>query len=117
MPDPAPTSLTPEQKAARAASFGGAAAQYERYRPGPPAEAVDLVLPSPVRTIVDLGAGTGALTRLLVGRASRVIAVEPDPRMRAVLAARCPSAEPLAGRGEAIPLADASVKVRDRIAQ
>jgi Methyltransferase domain len=111
MPDPAPTALTPEQKAARAASFGGAAAHYERYRPGPPAEAVDWVLPSPVQTIVDLGAGTGGLSRLLVGRADEVIAIEPDDRMRAVLARSVPGVRPLAGRGESIPLPDSSVDV------
>jgi trans-aconitate methyltransferase len=84
MPEPEIVPLTPEQKAARAASFGAAASHYERYRPGPPVEAVDWILPAHVRTVVDLGAGTGALTRLLVGRADEVVAVEPDDRMRAV---------------------------------
>src|SRR6201999_4523290 len=42
-------------------------------------------------------------------RATRIYAVEPDERMRAVLAARCPQAEGLAGRGEDIPLPDGSV--------
>ena len=62
-----------------------------------------------MRTVVDLGAGTGALSRLLVGRADEVVAVEPDDRMRAVLAEAVPGARALAGRGEAIPLPDASV--------
>jgi SAM-dependent methyltransferase len=57
---------------------------------------------------VDLGAGTGALTRLLVGRADEVVAVEPDDRMRAVLAEAVPGARAVAGRGEAIPLPDGS---------
>src|SRR5271154_442139 len=69
MPEPETVPLTPEQKAARAASFGGAASHYERYRPGPPVEAVDWILPRRVHSVVDLGAGTGALTLLLVGRA------------------------------------------------
>jgi SAM-dependent methyltransferase len=59
--------------------------------------------------VLDLAAGTGAVTRELIGRAPRIIAVEPDERMRAVLSARCPEAEVLAGRGEDIPLPDASV--------
>jgi SAM-dependent methyltransferase len=59
--------------------------------------------------VLDLAAGTGAVTRELAGRAARIIAVEPDERMRAVLAARCPEAEVLAGRGEDIPLPAASV--------
>jgi SAM-dependent methyltransferase len=105
MPEPEP--LTPEQKAQRAASFGGAAVHYERYRPGPPVEAVEWILPRPARTVVDLGAGTGALTRLLVGRADEVVAVEPDDRMRAVLAEAVPGARAVAGRGESIPLPDA----------
>jgi SAM-dependent methyltransferase len=107
-----PTPLSPETKAARAASFGGAASHYERYRPGPPVQAVDWALPElPVGRVVDLGAGTGALTRLLVGRADEVVAVEPDDRMRAVLAEAVPEARAVAGRGEAIPLPDGSVDV------
>ena len=100
--------LTPEEKAARASSFGGVASEYERYRPGPAPAAVDWVLSSRVGTAVDLGAGTGALSRLLVDRAARVVAVEPDDRMRAMLAASVPGVEARAGRGEAIPLPDAS---------
>ena len=106
-PDPIP--LTSEQKAERARSFGTAAAQYERYRQGPPTAAVDWVLPARVRTIVDLGAGTGALTRLLVGRADEVVAVEPDDRMREVLIESVPGVRAVAGRGESIPLPAASV--------
>jgi SAM-dependent methyltransferase len=109
MPDPEIAPLSPEQKAARAGSFGGAAMQYERYRPGPPPAAVDWVLPAPVRTVVDLGAGTGGLSRLLVGRADEVIAVEPDDRMRSVLTESVPGVRAVAGRGESIPLPDGSV--------
>jgi SAM-dependent methyltransferase len=106
---PEPTPISAETKAARASSFGGAASLYGRYRPGPPVEAVEWVLPERVGTVVDLGAGTGALTRLLVGRADEVVAVEPDDRMRAVLAEAVPGARAVAGRGEAIPLPDDSV--------
>ena len=70
---------------------------------------MEWVLPERVGTVVDLGAGTGALTRLLVGRADQVVAVEPDDRMRAVLAEAVPGARAVAGRGEAIPLPDGSV--------
>jgi SAM-dependent methyltransferase len=108
MPEPEPVLLTPEQKAQRAASFGGVAEHYERYRPGPPVEAVEWILPRPARTVVDLGAGTGALSRLLVGRADEVVAVEPDDRMRAVLAEAVPGVRAVAGRGESMPLPDAS---------
>ncbi len=108
MPDPESVPLSAAQKAERAASFGGVASHYARYRPGPPAEAVDWILPSRAPTVVDLGAGTGALARLLVDRADEVVAVEPDDRMRAVLAEALPQVQALAGRGESIPLPDAS---------
>jgi SAM-dependent methyltransferase len=94
------------EKARRAGSFGGVAAHYDRYRPGPPEAAVDWLLPERVERVVDLGAGTGALTRLLVGRADDVVAVEPDARMRAVLAAEVAGARAVEGRGEEIPLPD-----------
>ncbi len=85
------------------------AADYDRYRPSPPPQALDWVIPPGAQAVLDLAAGTGAVTRELVGRVPRVIAVEPDERMRAVLSARCPGAEILAGRGEDIPLPGASV--------
>jgi SAM-dependent methyltransferase len=93
----------------RRLSFGSVATDYDRYRPSPPPAALDWLIPPGAQAILDLAAGTGAVTRKLIGRAPRVIAVEPDQRMRAVLSARCPGAEVLAGRGEAIPLPDASV--------
>ena len=96
----------------RRLSFGSVAEDYDRYRPPPPPQALDWLIPDGVsgtEAILDLAAGTGIVTRELIGRARRVVAVEPDERMRAVLAARCPQAEVLAGRGEDIPLPDASV--------
>jgi SAM-dependent methyltransferase len=101
--------LAPPEKAKRAGSFGEVASHYERYRPGPPLAAVDWILPAPVGRVVDLGAGTGALTRLLIGKADEVVAVEPDDRMRSVLVEQTPDARAVEGRGESIPLPDASV--------
>jgi SAM-dependent methyltransferase len=93
----------------RAISFGQVAGDYDRLRPGPPETALDwLVLPD-CEIAVDLGAGTGLFTRALERRARQVIAVEPDERMRAVLAARSPAVRAVAGRGEAIPLPDGCV--------
>jgi SAM-dependent methyltransferase len=57
---------------------------------------------------VDLAAGTGLFTRALLGRAAEVVAIEPDERMRAVLAQRSPQVRVLEGWGEAMPLPDAS---------
>ena len=56
--------------------------------------------------VVDLGAGTGALTRLLIDRADEVVAIEPDDRMRSVLETQVSGVRALAGRGESIPLPD-----------
>ncbi len=93
----------------RRLSFGSVAEDYDRYRPAPPPQALDWLIPGGAEAILDLAAGTGIVTRELIGRAPRVVAVEPDERMRAVLTARIPQAEVLAGRGEDIPLPDASV--------
>ena len=94
--------------AVRARSFGQIAEDYHRYRPRTPGELLDWVLPAGVPTVLDLAAGTGALTELLTNRVPEVIAVEPDPEMRAVLVRAAPAARVLAGRAEAIPLPEAA---------
>jgi len=109
MPDPEPAQRTVEEKAQRAGSFGNNAAHYDRYRPGPSADAVAWILPTGAGRVVDLGAGTGGLSRLLVDRVVEVIAVEPDDRMRAVLAEELPTVDARAGRGDAMPVEDHSV--------
>jgi SAM-dependent methyltransferase len=95
-----------------AAGFGAAADVYERARPSYPAEAVEWALArcgvGPASTIVDVGAGTGKLTRLLVPSGAHVVAVEPVGEMRAKLAATTPAAEVIDGTAEEIPLADGS---------
>ncbi len=88
----------------RARSFGRLAADYDRIRPGYPAAAIGALPPGPV---VDVGAGTGKLTTALVAAGHPVVAVEPDPDMRAVLAARdLPGVDVRDGRGEELPVAD-----------
>lgn len=82
---------------------------YERGRPGWPPEVVDIPDLPATATVLELGAGTGKLTRLLVSTFGRVVAVEPAEAMRRLLVALCSEAEVLAGSGEDIPLADASV--------
>jgi ubiquinone/menaquinone biosynthesis C-methylase UbiE len=86
---------------------------YERARPEYPAEIVDWFAERldlrPGRTVLDLGAGTGKLTRALVATGARVLALEPGDEMRARLALAVPEAEPVAAGAESIPLPDASV--------
>ncbi|MHA6796118.1 class I SAM-dependent methyltransferase [Pseudonocardia bannensis] len=92
----------------RATSFGEVAEDYDRLRPAPPQDAVAWLLPEDCAVAVDVAAGTGLLTRALARHVPRVTAVEPDPRMRAVLSARSPDVRVVEGRGEALPLPDAS---------
>ena len=92
-----------------AGSFGRVAETYDRVRPGPAPAAVDWLVPARWAAAVDLAAGTGLFTRALLGRVPEITAVEPDGRMRAVLAERTEGVRVLDGRGEAIPLPDASV--------
>lgn len=93
----------------RATSFGAVADAYERSRPSYPDEALDWLLPPGARRVLDLGAGTGKLTRSLVARGLEVVAVEPTPGMRGQFARVLPDVELLDGTGESIPLPDASV--------
>ena len=97
----------------RARSFDTVAAEYERNRPEYPQEALrwvaaQLGLGEGAR-VVDVGAGTGKLTRGLLALGLDVVAVEPGAPMRAQLVASVPGAEALEGSAEAIPLPDASV--------
>jgi SAM-dependent methyltransferase len=95
----------------QALSFGAAARAYDQLRPGYPDAALRWVLGgSPVR-VVDLGAGTGILSRALAALGHEVVPVEPDQAMRAQLAAASPELTPLAGTAEQIPLPEGSVDV------
>jgi SAM-dependent methyltransferase len=92
-----------------AVSFAQAAEAYERGRPPYPAEAIDWLLPEGASRVLDLGAGTGKLTRLLAGRGLAVTAVEPLAEMREQLRQAVPGVPVLAGTAEQIPLPDGSV--------
>jgi SAM-dependent methyltransferase len=78
----------------RALSFGAMAEAYERFRPGYPAELFDLVLTyagQPVRTALEIGAGTGQATRLFAQQGIAVTATEPDGAMLAELRRHVPA--------------------------
>jgi len=98
-----------EDRDRRARSFGAVADRYARARPGYPPAAVEWLLEvAPGRAVVDLAAGTGKLTQVLVEAGAEAVAVEPDAGMRAALARAVPGVEILAGTAEAIPLPDTS---------
>ena len=90
----------------RGGSFGAAADVYDRSRPAYPVDAVRWALPERAQRVLDLGAGTGKLTQVLLDLGLDVVAVEPSEQMRAYVPAR---AEVLAGSAEQVPVADASV--------
>ena len=83
---------------------------YERGRPSYPAAAVERIVSAldlrPGRTVLDLAAGTGKLTRLLVPSGANVIAVEPVREMRQELERRVRGVVALAGTAERMPLTD-----------
>jgi SAM-dependent methyltransferase len=77
----------------RALSFGSAASAYEQFRPGYPDQLVDQVLTyagRPVRTALEIGAGTGKATRVFAGRGIVVTATDPDAAMLAELRKHVP---------------------------
>lgn len=94
-------------------AFGRTAREYELGRPSWPGELVDRVASdlglAAEAEVLDLGAGTGKLTRELVPRFGHVVAVEPDDEMRSLLQEVVSGAEARAGHAEAIPLGDDEV--------
>ncbi len=100
-----------EDTAILSRSFGVVADEYDRLRSGPSPSAMDWLLPEGANDVLEIGAGTGILTRLLAERVEHLTAVEPDERMRAVLAAADPRLDVLAGRAEELPAGTSSVDV------
>jgi SAM-dependent methyltransferase len=100
--------LQDENTAVLRGAFGAVADEYDRLRSGPPTEALDWMLPPDATDVLEVGAGTGILTRLLVERVRHVTAVEPDDRMRAVLSATTPGALVRAGVAEELSVESSS---------
>ncbi len=95
-----------------ALAFGPKANEYEKGRPDYPPTAIAWLIEAlginGNSTVIDLAAGTGKLTRLLLPTGARVIAIEPVEGMREVLSSVVPAAEVLEGTAEQLPLPDAS---------
>lgn len=93
---------------ARADSFGRSAEVYEQTRPAYTADTVRWILGDRPLSVLDLGAGTGQLTRQLIACGHTTTSVEPDRAMLARLVATTPKAIALHGSAEDIPAADMS---------
>jgi SAM-dependent methyltransferase len=97
---------------AAARGFEAAVERYERGRPGYPEDAVAYLLRElavgPGRDVLEIGAGTGKFTELLVPSGARIAAVEPVAAMRDALARNCPDVRVLDGTAEDLPLDDGS---------
>ena len=91
--------------AERSRNFGSIAELYERVRPGYPVEAVDWLL-GDATAVADVGTGTGKLTDALLVAGRDVTAVDPDPGMLAVLAAKHPGVPTATGTAEQLPFRD-----------
>jgi len=96
-----------------ARGFGSSAERYERGRPGYPSVAVRWMVErlgvGPGRTVCDVGAGTGKLTRDLTPTGAAILAVEPIDEMAHVGALQAPEAEFLRGTAEHLPFADGAI--------
>ncbi|MGH2636569.1 MAG: class I SAM-dependent methyltransferase [Actinomycetota bacterium] len=97
---------------AAARGFEAAVEHYRRGRPGYPDDAVSYLVREleigEGREVVELGAGTGKLTELLVYTGARITAIEPVAAMRESLERNCPTATILDGTAEDVPIGDAA---------
>lgn len=92
-------------------SFQDGGEHYERVRPGYPAESADWLIPAGARDALDVGAGTGKFTALLLNRGLAVAAVDPSTDMLDQLRALLPGVPATEGTAEATGLADSSFDV------
>lgn len=94
-----------------ALSFGKVAAMYDRGRPTYPREAVSWLIGEEPTSVLELGAGTGKLTEVLVSMGHDVFATDPDEAMLDVLSAKLPDVRATVGSAEQIPAPDGSYDV------
>lgn len=94
-----------------ALSFGDVAAAYDRARPTYPRAAAAWAVGDQPTTVLELGAGTGKLTEVLVSLGHDVHATDPDEQMLTVLRERLPEVRTSLASAEDIPAPDASYDV------
>ncbi|HYF71893.1 MAG TPA: class I SAM-dependent methyltransferase, partial [Nocardioides sp.] len=102
---------TPSPAVSPALSFGDVAAAYDRARPTYPRESVAWLAGEQPTTVLELGAGTGKLTSVLVDLGHDVHATDPDEQMLAVLRERLPDVRTSVAGAEELPVPDASYDV------
>jgi SAM-dependent methyltransferase len=95
----------------RSTSFGSVAQAYAENRPDYPVEAVTWLAGESPANVLELGSGTGKLTRTLGGLGHRVVATDPSTPMLAELHQAAPGARRVAARAEQIPLTAGIVDV------
>jgi SAM-dependent methyltransferase len=88
----------------RGMKFGTVAENYDRYRPSPPQEAAALFGDLHGLDVLEVGAGTGKLTRFLLELGADLSIIEPDDDMRKTLLRQSPNVHVLNGRAEEIPV-------------
>lgn len=91
--------------------FGGVADAYERGRPGYPREAVQWLVGRDAAVVLELGAGTGKLTRTLAALGHDVHATDPDEAMLELLRDQVPGVRTSQALAERLPAADQSIDV------
>ena len=94
-----------------AEAFQASGQRYDAIRPSYPAGVVPFLVPTGARTAVDVGAGTGLFTRLLVDHGLEVTAVDPSASMLQVLAQSLPQVHLVEGTGERTGLPDGCAEV------
>jgi ubiquinone/menaquinone biosynthesis C-methylase UbiE len=95
----------------RAFAYGALAETYDRARPSYPEDAATWLVGASPQRVLELGAGTGKLTELLVAAGHDVLAIDPAPEMLALLAVRVPQASTAVGTAERIPAPSQSFDV------
>ncbi|MFL6060613.1 MAG: class I SAM-dependent methyltransferase, partial [Marmoricola sp.] len=116
-PEADPAGHRPEQtsdeqaRSTHALSFAGVADTYDKARPSYPEDAAAWLVGPERARVLELGAGTGKLTELMVAAGHDVLATDPLPEMLVHLATRVPGARTAVASAERIPVPTQSVDV------